>query len=283
MIEPDRLAIVLRALLYAGAIGAAGGVLFSLSFPGAARHVEGSLNRQILIACWLLILVEPLRYVAFQLAIAEGDSSVAFAPAMRWMALQTAVGQASAARLIAAIVLLATHRRWPGVSLAAAGVIIASFGLEGHTVSNGNRLLLAPLLLIHFAAICWWLGALYLLLALTRRAPPDIVAGTTRAFGQRAAWMVGALLVAGVALLIALSDAELRPDSAYQQRFVVKLTLVAALLSLAAWNKLRLTPLLDESYALGAAKLRRSIRCEIAVALVILAATAWIIGTSPSP
>ena len=283
MMEPDRLAIVLRALLYVGAIGAAGGVLFSLSFPGAARHVERSLNRQILVACWLLILVEPLRYVAFQLAVAEGDWSAAFAPGMRWMALQTAVGQASAARLIAAIVLLATRRRWPGVSLAAAAVIIASFGLEGHSVSHGNRLLLAPLLLVHFAAICWWIGALYPLLALIRQAPPAVVVQTVRGFGRRAVWVVVALLAAGVVLLIALSDGELRPDIAYQQRFVVKLTLVAALLSLAAWNKLRLTPLLDENYALGAAKLRRSIRCEFAVAVVILAATAWIIGTSPSP
>jgi putative copper export protein len=282
MMEPDRLAVILRALVYAGAIGAAGGVLFSLSFPQAARHVERALRRQILLGCWLLIFVEPLRYVAFQLAIAEGDASVAFAPAMRWMALQTAVGQASAARLIAAVVLLATHRRWPSVSLAAAVVMIASFALEGHTVSNGNRLLLAPLLLIHFAAICWWLGALYPLLALIPQAPPEVVVQTVRGFGRRAVGVVAMLLAAGAALLIALSDGELRPDSAYQQRFVFKLALVVALLSLAAWNKQRLTPLLDESYALGAAKLRRSIRCEIAVAVVILAATAWIISTSPS-
>jgi putative copper export protein len=281
--EPDSLAVILRALVYAGAIGAAGGVLFSLSFAAAGRHVEGALNRQIFTACWLLVLVEPMRYVAFQLAIAEGDASVAFAPAMRWMALQTPIGQASAARLIGAIVLLATRRRWPGVSLAAAAVMIASFGLEGHTVSNGNRLLLAPLLLIHFAAISWWVGALYPLLALIRQAPPPVVVQTVRTFGRRAVGVVAALLAAGVVLLIVLCGGELRPDSAYQQRFVVKLTLVAALFSLAAWNKLRLTPLLDASYALGAAKLRRSIHCEIAVALVILAATAWIIGTSPSP
>ena len=208
---------------------------------------------------------------------------MAFAPAMRWMELQTAVGQASAARLIAAIVLLAARGRWSGVSLAAAAVIIASFGLEGHTVSHGNRLLLAPLLLVHFAAICWWLGALYPLLDLTRQAPPEVVVQTVRRVWSACSGVVAALVAAGAVLLIALSDAELRPDIAYQQRFVVKLTLVAALLSLAAWNKLRLTPLLDASYASGAAKLRLSIRCEIAVALLILAATAWIIGTSPSP
>ena len=283
MIEPDRLAVILRTLVYAGVIGAAGGALFSLSFPQAARHVERPLRRQILLACWLLIFVEPLRYVAFQLAIAEGDWSVAFAPTMRWMALQTAIGQASVARLIAAIVLLATRRRWPGISLAAAVVTIASLGLEGHTVSSGYRLLLAPLLPVHIAAICWWVGALYPLLALMRQAPPEVVVQTVRGFGRRAVAVVAALIAAGAVLLIALTDGELRPDSAYQQRFVVKLTLVAALLSLAAWNKLRLTPLLEASYALGAAKLRRSICCEIAVALLILAATAWIIGTSPSP
>ena len=58
--------------------------------------------------------------------------------------------------------------------------------------------------------------------------------------------------------------------------------LVAGLLSLAAWNKLRLTPLLSKNYLLGAVKLRRSIRSEIAVASIILATTAWIISTSPT-
>ena len=282
MMDPDRLAVVLRALVYVGAIGTAGSVLFSLSFPQAALHVERYLHRQILLCCWLLILVEPLRYLAFQLAVAEGDWTVAFAPGMRWMAVQTAIGQAAAARLIAAVVILATSLRWPGLSLAAALIMIASFVMEGHTMSSGRWLVVAPLLFIHFAAICWWLGALYPLLDLTRRAPPVLVVETMRTFGQRAAWIVGMLLVVGAALLIVLCGGEVRPDSAYQQRFIIKLALVAALLSLAAWNKLRLTPLLAESYALGAARLRRSIRGEMAVALVILAATAWIVSTSPS-
>ena len=282
MMEPDRLAIILRALAYAAALGASGGVLFALSIPQAATHVERSLRRQILLGCGLLIFIEPLRYVAFQLAVAEGDWSVAFAPGMRWMALQTAIGQAAVARLLAAFVMLATALRWPRISLAAALVMIASFALEGHTVSSGYRLLVAPLLLIHFAAVSWWLGALYPLLALTRQAPPEVAAQSARAFGQRAAWVVGALLVAGAALLIVLCRGELRLDSAYQQRFVVKLVLVTVLLSLATWNRLRLTPLLSENYSLGAAKLRRSIRCEIAVALIILATIAWIISTSPT-
>jgi putative copper export protein len=282
MMEPDRLAIVLRVLVYAGAVGTAGGVLFALSFPHAAPHVERSLRRQILLGCWLLICIEPLRYAAFQVAVAEGDWSLAFASGMRWMALETAIGQAAVARLLAAFVMVATALRWPGISLAAAIVMIASFSLEGHTMSSGYRLLVAPLLFLHFAAVSWWLGALYPLLALTRQAPPGVAAKLVSAFGQRAVWVVGALLVAGVALLIVLCRGELRLDSAYQQRFVLKFVLVAALLSLATWNRLRLTPLLSEKYSLGAAKLRRSIRCEIAVAVIILATTAWIISTSPT-
>jgi putative copper export protein len=282
MMDPDRLAVILRALVYVGAVGTAGSVLFSLSFPQAARHVERSLHRQILLGCWLLILVEPLRYVAFQLAVGEGNWAVAFGPGMRWMALQTAIGQAGTARLIAAVAMLATGSRWPSISLAAAFIMIASFVMEGHTISSAHWLVLAPLLLIHFAAISWWLGALYPLLDLTRRAPPEIVACTVRNFGQRAGWIVAVLVVAGAALLIVVCGGELRPDSPYQQRFVIKLALVAALLSLAAWNKLRLTPLLAENYASGAARLRRSIRGEMTIALAILAATAWIVSTGPS-
>src|SRR4029078_12714443 len=120
-----------------------------------------------------------------------------------WMALQTAVGQASTARLIAAVVLLAARRRWPSVSLAAAPVITASFVLAGHTLSHGNRLLLAPPLLFHFAAICWWVGALYPLLALVSQAPPEVVVQTVRGFGRRAVWVVAALLAAGAVLLFA--------------------------------------------------------------------------------
>jgi putative copper export protein len=283
MIELDSLAIVLRALVYAGSIVAAGGVFFSLTFPQATRHVERPLRVQILLGCWLLILVEPLRYVVFQLAIAEGNWSAAFAPEMRWMGLQTAIGTAAAARLIAALVMLTTRRRSTAISFVAALVIIGSFMLEGHTASAEARLVLAPLLLLHFAAICWWLGALYPLLALIRQAPSDVVTETARTFGQRAAWVVGALVVSGVVLLVALCGAELRLDNPYQQRFVIKLAFVAGLLSLAAWNKQRLTPLLETDYASGALKLRRSIRREMVVALAILAATAWIVSTSPDP
>jgi putative copper export protein len=62
---------------------------------------------------------------------------------------------------------------------------------------------------------------------------------------------------------------------------LIKLGLVAALLSVAAWNKLRLTPLLQREFATGANHLRASIRVEITLAAIILCATAWLVGTAP--
>ena len=67
----------------------------------------------------------------------------------------------------------------------------------------------------------------------------------------------------------------------YQQRLLVKVVVVAALLAIAAWNKLRLTPLLRADYGRGAARLRASISVEIVVALTVLMATAWMVATAP--
>jgi putative copper export protein len=142
------------------------------------------------------------------------------------------------------------------------------------------RFLAAPLLLVHLAAVHWWLGALFPLLALTYCAAPATVTATMKAFSRRAAWIVGTLLAAGVLLAVILTGADLRLG-AYQQRLLIKLGLVTLLLTLAAINKLRLTPLLQTDYARGLARLRVSIRAEIAVAFFILAASAWLVSTAP--
>jgi putative copper export protein len=84
-----------------------------------------------------------------------------------------------------------------------------------------------------------------------------------------------------VLLVLLLTGGMVDLDSAYQQRVLIKLGLVALLLSLAAVNKLRLTPLLQRDYARGAARLRTSIRMEIAVAALILCASAWLVATAP--
>lgn len=281
MIVPEQVAVLLRALVYAGAIATAGAMLFQASFTQAARAVAPVLRRQILIGFLLLLIVEPLRYGIFQLAIADGDWTLAFGPDLRWMGMLTPIGQAAAVRLIAAAVIVAAGLRCAPIGLTAAFVVIGSFLLEGHTAASEGRLLVAPLLFVHLTAVHWWLGALFPLIAVTRRVEPAAAVATVELFGGRAILVVGGLLAAGLLLVLLLTGGAVRLDSAYQQRLLIKLTLVALLLSIAAVNKLRLTPLLRRDYALGAARLRASIRVEIAVAALILCASAWLVATGP--
>ena len=73
-------------------------------------------------------------------------------------------------------------------------------------------------------------------------------------------------------------------ESAYGQLVLAKLFWVALLLALAAFNKLRLTPALlrGDSSALG--ELRISIRTEMAVAgIVLLATAAFTTAVGPTP
>ena len=281
MIEIELLSAASRALVYVGSVAVAGAMLFAASFPRAGEAVASELRWQARLGFLLLLIAEPLRYAVFQLAIADGDWSLAFGPDMRWMGLQTPVGHAAAVRLIAAAVIVTIGLRLRALGLAAALVMIGSFLLQGHTVSGTPRLALAAQLFVHLAAVHWWLGALRPLSLLTRRGEPNLATAAVASFSARAVWVVAALLAAGAALALALTGAEVRLDSPYQQRLLVKLVLVAAILGIAARNKMRLLPLLESDYAVGAAKLRASIRWEIAAALAVLTASAWLVGVAP--
>ena len=282
MIDLDVLRIALRALTYVGSIAAAGGILFALSFPRTADTIRTDIDRQIRVGCCLLLIIEPARYVAFQLAVSGGDWSLAFGPEMRGMAMQTPMGQAAMTRVIAAVAILVLPSRMVASRASAALVMIASFAFEGHTASSETRTALGTgALLIHVMAVHWWLGALYPLLILARSAEPVHLDAAVGAFGRQAIWIVAALLMGGVLVLTILTGAQLNIESPYQQRFLLKLVLVAMLLSIAARNKLRLTPLLRLDPENGRAKLRRSIKAEILVGLLILVTTAWALNSSP--
>jgi len=281
MIDFDVLSIGLRALLYTGTIAAAGGVLFGLSFPLAANSIRSDLQRQILFGCGLVLLIEPLRYIVFQLNIAGGDASLAFSPSLRAMGLESSAGRAALVRLAAAAVLAARGRRVGPLAVLSTLAIILSFILEGHTAADRSRALLAPALFIHVAAAHWWIGALYPLMLLTRAKYANELPDTVARFGFLAIWSVFGLIAAGLLLLVVLTGAQPDFESAYQQRFGLKLAGVAVVLSIACCNKFLLTPLLRTEPALGPSRLRTSLKLEMAIALAILAATAFAIHSAP--
>ena len=278
----DWLAVALRTAVYIGAIAAAGGVLFLASVERQAT-VSWAVARQVRIGALLLIVVEPLRYVHFQLAISGGDPALAFDPSMRWMAIETPIGQASGVRLAAALVLLLGGRRFWPVSLAAALAMIGSFALEGHTAAHeDSRPLAAALLLAHLTSAHWWLGALYPLRAATLRGDPTHVARLVERFGRIAIAIVIVLALAGTVLMALLSGWEFDIGRSHHVMFVAKIAVFSAILAIAAANKLRWTPLLSKEPDRGSSGLRKSLNIELSLCAAILLVTAVMTSFSPN-
>lgn len=164
-------------------------------------------------------------------------------------------------------------------TLAAAATlcIAVSFAVLGHVsqLAIVSRLMLV----LHIAAVCLWIGSFIPLYALCRaetrgREDPNRQSLQTLLvlFGQ-AAWIVlSALLLSGLWLMWHLTDGFTGLlTSSYGQLLMLKLVLVAGLMTLSAMHKFRLVP---EVRAGGASRLRRSIAVQIGLAALILLVTA---------
>jgi len=279
--EADVLAVLLRALVYTGTVLAAGAVLFRLTFPALAT-VLPALRRQIALGAVLLIICEPLRYILFQLQIAGGDFALALSPSMRWIGLETPLGQAALVRLAGLAVVLAAGLRFRLFGVAAATVMIGAYLVEGHTASDEARTVLAPLLFVHLVAVHWWIGALPPLRVAASSSPLDTLASTLQRFGAIALWGVGLLAAGGVVLLVVLTDWRMNFAAAYQQAFALKLGLVGLILAIAALNRLRITPQLARHDPAGRGTLKTSLNVELIVAVAILCASALVTAFPPT-
>lgn len=157
--------------------------------------------------------------------------------------------------------------------IAAIALLGLSFALTGH-VSELSAVARAALIL-HVLAAFLWLGSLYPLLRLSTVANMSQVQRLMRLFGAAALLIVGVLLISGIFLLTRLVQSlDALFTTAYGLTLLAKLAGVSCLLALAAINKLLLVPRLT-ARASGA-HLRASIRTEIIVAVLVLAATTWL-------
>ena len=282
MIDSEMLHVGLRALVYIGTVAAAGAQLVAWTLPGIAERSDNALNQQRRIGLALLLVIEPLRLIFFQLAMAGGSLEIATSQAFLSMGLEMSSQQASLLRLVTAAALVCcVSCRAKNAAVVVAGVMVASYLLEGHTASKHDRIFYAIVLFVHLAAAHWWLGALYPLSNASRVSSRSQFGELIDSFSKVAIVTVPVLIVAGAALLLSLVDWKIDFENAYQQRFLVKIGLVAALLALAVRNKFWLTPLLNETSVDGNYLMRRSIQYEILVALALLVITAWVLRTGP--
>ena len=282
----DGAAVLLKAVLYAATLSAAGGVFFLAYSHSLLEPLD-----RLAIARRLYILVA----VAIAASAARGPVTAASMAldaagmldrrllAMVWHGGEGRAAVVRAGGLLLASAALARGGRGRWLAPAGAAVAATSFAWVGHV--HAAAATATPLLMaVHVLAVAFWLGALGPLAILARRREPRELGALAERFGRIAMAIVAALLAAGAAVLwILLGGISELWTSDYGRLACVKIVFVACLLTLAAWNKLRLVPRIVAGDSLAVRGLRRSIRAEILVAGLILLITAALTTLAGAP
>ncbi|KIC14825.1 copper resistance D family protein [Leisingera sp. ANG-Vp] len=278
--------ILAKLAIYAGFAGAAGLMIAKAAFPALLSSLENRIRRQALILAILALAASVLSFLLRGAAL-TGDYTGMSDPEMLGLLWQTPVGSVLLWRLGAAGLLVA-GLAWPGfggwIALCGGGLGLWTLTLIGHVPEldlTGARLLL----MLHLAGIAFWIGILAPLHTLSRQ-PGQLhnAALLGHRFGQAAMVAVPLLILAGLLMAWKLvGGLSALVSTGYGQTLLVKLGLVAALLALAAVNKLRLVPAMQAGKAEAGRRLARSIEVEGVLMAAILAATAVITSVATLP
>ena len=306
----DTLTISIRFALYVNLMLAFGLPLFGLYALKGAERLHGNVLPLRALAIWLAatgIALSVLSIFAMTAAMAGVALLEADRASVGMMISDTPMGKAWAARmaallvsLIIAIVMgrLKTPTWLVLVSLGSAGAL-ASLAWTGHGAASeglaGTRQLIADI--VHLLAAGAWLGALAALGMLLFR-PAQAMSGehvrltyrTLEGFSLTGTAIVALIVLSGLVnswMLVGPEHLLSMRSTLYGQLLIAKLALFGVMLVLAAANRFRLTPALDQAIKNGGtfaviSRLRRSLTFEVSAALLILGLVAWL-GTLQPP
>jgi putative copper export protein len=280
----DGVTVLLRAGYYAATLGAAGLVMFGLGYDHRLNDAERSaLRRRVLIAAALGIALSVAALMLRVLVLSGGDR---LGDVEIWTAvMRSRIGDAFYVRIAGLVALMAYASGRPaGRYIAVAGVIgvVASYAAMGHSMLYRPRQEIAALVMIHLALVAWWIGALMPLAMVARRDEVVAAAALIADWSRLALGAVALTIISGGLLIWHLAP---RPDlitgSWWGNGLIAKLLLVAVLLGLAAFHKLRLTPALARGEFEAGERLARSIRIEMLLVLLVFWAAAEMVSVHP--
>jgi copper transport protein len=198
--------------------------------------------------------------------------------------------------LVAVLVPLLARRGWRLLLAVPLVYLALAPALSGHASTQSPVVLNFPVNVVHVIAMAVWLGGLATILlalpAATRLlTPPDrtrlLVAAISR-FSQLALIAVAAILLTGlVQAYVYVRHLEDLISTGYGRAVLAKLLLLAAVVGVAAYNRRRALPRLrriaDRGEAPGRAgvMLRRALRAEVALLVVVLGVTAALASYAP--
>lgn len=186
---------------------------------------------------------------------------------------------------------------WLAAFAIACAYLVVSPALGGHAGAAGDAALLVPLDVVHVAAMSVWVGGVALLLFAVPAATGTLdaadrtrlLAALVTRFSAVALTGVAALLATGIAQSVLYLDTLSNlVDTAFGRTILIKAALLVALIGLGSYNRRRSQPALKglaaggEAPGRAGAALRRTLRAEVALIAVVLAATAALVSYSPS-
>jgi copper resistance protein D len=290
--------VLSKTLIYIGMLAVLGGMLV-LWMNRQNQSAVQMIARVYLLPAALTGLLATCLYFLIQIgSVNQSGISGMFDPLIGSILAETEIGSALRWRLVGfmlvLIALLPLHL--PGfpfqhlvarrfsllITLTAVFCFAVAVASQGHASAIG--LVAEGLAAVHLLAVASWAGALYPLYLLVSRpidAGTEHVAAVLERFGIYAWLMLGLMLLTGVSLIYLLTDGIFTLfDNLHGQLLLIKILLVAGMMTLGALHKFRWVPRLREPSRSDADKqavrvvLARSIRFEMLLALMVLLLTA---------
>ena len=301
---------VLRGLGYAGALLAAGAVAFVVAVR--SRPADRRRAARVAVPASLLGMAAALLHIPFQTSAISGYglTEAITAPTAVGDVLTSSFGQATLLRLLGlGLLAVLWRRRAPTWSLiAASAVTLGSYLVDGHQRSIDPTWLLVSGDAVHLVGAASWLASLALVYAAMREHhdedDPIAAAGLIARFSRFALWSVVTLAVAGTAMALPLvRSVGALTSTAYGWTLLAKLALVGGVLAIAAYNRRRLVPLVNDRALLaggstelspaplavhttGSAEawrvLHRTVRAELVILACVLAVTGFLVSIQPA-
>ena len=274
----DDLLVAARAVHFATTSLVAGVVLFRWLVADPA-----GLRRRLAIIVLVSLTLSLLSGIAWLLAVAATIGRAALANTVSLLLTETQFGHAWLVRLLLAGLLLAgVMRRSRILSALSAVGLMGALAWSGHAAGTpgirGDFHRLADFL--HLLAAAAWLGGLLPLLLLFRLGNPDDgLVSATRRFSTVGLVSVGTLLITGsINAWMLVPGPSALIETKYGILLFIKIALFAAMVAVAAVNRLRLTPGLPSDAATRA--LSRNVLIELMLGLAVLTIVG-LLGTLP--
>jgi copper resistance protein D len=283
----DLVSVIIRALSFIAMFQAVGGVLFMAMFGDLLGPVVTRINKNTSISAWTAVVLTAV-YQSLGAARLTGEYAGLGDWSMQALSFSTNVGVANEIRFLGVLVIaVVVARAGTGAAIAsitAACVVVMSFVMTGHTASNPQRWLLAPLLFLHLWIVAFWFGSLWPLLQISSGEENQVAAAVIARFSSIATWLVPGIAVAGIGMALILLPGVSALLAPYGMLLLTKVAGFALLLGLAAFNKWRLVPAIESGAGGAMQSFRRSISLEIVLICGVLIVTAVMTGYfSPEP